>query len=402
MPKQRPHKPHELGPRLFRRGRWWAADLRPWGGERLTLRNPKAQGWPARGDRTEERDVAERWRWHYLDVAVDDVKRQQLGRRTRPKPIEQTIEEFLAHRELAVEPLTARNDAAALRVHFLPEFRARSSVDAVDRDALQQLFDRLASQGYAASTLQRYLHTFGALFHWRGLSDVENPAHAVALPQIIPTDARAFSDAELVRLRKAADAIDREGWPTKGAKVKPCSMRLAIELALGTGCRQAELFALEWEAFRERDRTVRVTVQVRAEGQGVKHLKGKRSRTALVLPSWWKFHDRRRRGLVLDVGRIDGAMLHATRRWLDYVYERAKLNASWVSWHSLRHTYSRLFVEKGGRIEELQRSLGHQSIVTTEQAYGHFSEDAAATLARTRIYGAPNAFSQAVAGVRSR
>jgi hypothetical protein len=38
-------------------------------------------------------------------------------------------------------------------------------------------------------------------------------------------------------------------------------------------------------------------------------------------------------------------------------------------------------------LEELQKSLGHASIQTTEDYYGHFSDDAAATLARLRIYG---------------
>jgi integrase len=40
-----------------------------------------------------------------------------------------------------------------------------------------------------------------------------------------------------------------------------------------------------------------------------------------------------------------------------------------------------------GELEELQKSLGHTSILTTERAYGHLGDDAAATLARQRIYG---------------
>ena len=51
-----------------------------------------------------------------------------------------------------------------------------------------------------------------------------------------------------------------------------------------------------------------------------------------------------------------------------------------------RQTYARRFIELGGRFEELQKSLGHKSITTTEQTYGHFHEDIAASLARGRIY----------------
>src|SRR5690606_38475834 len=76
---ERPHRPHELGPRLFRRGRWWAADLRPWGGGRVTLRDPRARGWPRKGERTEHRDIAEKWKWAYVEYAQSEARARQLG-----------------------------------------------------------------------------------------------------------------------------------------------------------------------------------------------------------------------------------------------------------------------------------------------------------------------------------
>jgi integrase len=65
----------------------------------------------------------------------------------------------------------------------------------------------------------------------------------------------------------------------------------------------------------------------------------------------------------------------------------AKLYEPGLGWHTFRHTYGRLFIEQGGRFEELKESLGHKSIVTTEQTYGHFHTDRAAQLARMKIYG---------------
>lgn len=55
--------------------------------------------------------------------------------------------------------------------------------------------------------------------------------------------------------------------------------------------------------------------------------------------------------------------------------------------HSFRHTYARIALESGARLEELQRFLGHSSIRTTEQSYGWLTEHSAAILARARIYG---------------
>jgi integrase len=138
--------------------------------------------------------------------------------------------------------------------------------------------------------------------------------------------------------------------------------------------------------------TVRFTLQLARDaigrGDGLKGLKGKEARTTLVLPSWWDHHLARARGRVLGNESIRGPrLLHTAFRWINTLYDVAQVNAEGQAWHALRHTYSRLFLEAGGRLEELQKSLGHASIQTTEDYYGHFSDDAAATLARLRIYG---------------
>ena len=72
---------------------------------------------------------------------------------------------------------------------------------------------------------------------------------------------------------------------------------------------------------------------------------------------------------------------------MEDVYRAAGLFAPRLGWHTLRHTYARLFLELGGSLEQLQKSLGHQSIRTTEMDYEHFTHDAAADAARRRIYG---------------
>ena len=73
-------------------------------------------------------------------------------------------------------------------------------------------------------------------------------------------------------------------------------------------------------------------------------------------------------------------------RWAHVFYEHAGIKEDGNGWHVWRHTYARLFLERGGTMEELQRSLGHASIKTTQDTYGHFSTDKAAALARGRIY----------------
>jgi integrase len=68
------------------------------------------------------------------------------------------------------------------------------------------------------------------------------------------------------------------------------------------------------------------------------------------------------------------------------ILETANLKAPGIAWHSPRHWHSKTFLEMGGRLEGLQKSLGHASIKITEDTYGDLTDDRAATLARHGIY----------------
>lgn len=375
--RQREHRPQDLGPRVERRGRYWSADLRPWGGGRYTiLRDPKHSRWPAAGERTEDEDIARRWSWKYVDLQRDEKRRRLLGMRRIGEPVSDAAQRFLDERERDVERgVVEYNTFKTVRtaVNHLKEHLADSrTTDAVDVESLKTLFDELLDDDYAAGTLHSYRSSLIVFFDWLGRSG-DNPARALVLPVLEKPDARAWTDDEIGRLRESADAIGGHA-------------RLALEIGLNTGAREQELFALRWEDFSYRDRTVRIQRQLVHHSADVKGLKGKRARTALVLPDFEPFFRDGERGLV--IARQDGSPIgtQQQRNLMDAILDGAKLNLQGVRWHALRHTYARRFIEMGGRFEELQKSLGHASISITENSYGHFHEDRAAAAARERIY----------------
>jgi integrase len=46
------------------------------------------------------------------------------------------------------------------------------------------------------------------------------------------------------------------------------------------------------------------------------------------------------------------------------------------TFHSLRHTYARVAVERGVALKSLQRQLGHATLSMTADTYGHFGDKA--------------------------
>lgn len=337
------------------------------------MRDPQSLGWPERGDRTEDFAEADRWKWDYLEWVKGERRRKRSGA-PRERTLARAAEDFLTYRQSTTERATWGSDRTALN-HLLDAVPGGTSLLAVTPEDVQELLLRMARQGYEASTLQTYLKSLGVFFRWTGHEatkgvTVANPGRG---------DVRTLEPEECDRVRAAAAKLDRmnPGDP---------SARLAIEIGLSMGLRQGEIFALRWDAIDAGDRSVRAQWQIPKDRREPKPLKGKRARTAGVLEEWWPLH---RAGSGYVVARSDGGPLgtRPQRTMIIRVLDLAGISDVGLGWHLLRHTYARHFVERGGWIQELQRSLGHRSIRTTEERYGHFREDVAWKLAKGRIYG---------------
>lgn len=374
---QRPHKPRELGPNLYRKraARSWYADLRPWGGGRQVLRDPATPGWPHRGRTTEDRAEADRWRWSYVELAEDRARRASTGLPPAPRTLGDAIDAYLLHRRSGVEAGTLKSNKTALnslRYHLSD----RAPVEHITEEVVQGFIDERLRQGYRVTTLETYLAGIAGFAAWLGIPDLRR---RVRLPNPGRMDVRTWEPEEIERLRVAASELDEQGLRSDSP-----SYRLCLETALATGARRNELFALRWRNFDPVNRTVRIQQQLVEDRKRFKPLKGKHGRTAVVMPGWWAFYAGHSVQLVLP-GRAHGPFT-APQRLVTRLLDAAKLNQPGVGWHSFRHTYSRNFLEAGGSLEQLQKSLGHAKIRTTEDVYGHLREDVAARMAVERIY----------------
>ena len=360
--RQREHRPDRLGPRVFARGRWMAIDLRPWDGGKPTMRNPKAAGWPAKGERTESPEIAERWKWAYLDHQQREAKARALGRPAATPTLGVATSDYLAEREGIVAPNTWIADQTGMRL-LMSEFGGDTRLDEISHDAARKWVLHLARR-YAASTVAQYIRPMRMLFRWAKVLD---PFEGVPLPTVENTEARAWTDEELRVIREVASK-------------RYSALRRPIELAVGTGGRRRELEALDWQNLDPKTRAVKFTRQVDVRMGGFRRLKGNKARTAVVLPSWWDHHQMGQQGRVVGDQPLPTLVLHRLLR-------EVGLDEAGVGWHSFRHTYARIFLDMTHDILLLKESLGHSSVGITERTYKHFDTDRAASKASQLIYG---------------
>ena len=370
-------------------------DLRPWGGTRVALRDPEDPGWPDRGERTEIEEIAEQWKWAYLALVRDEHRRRVLKLGRSPRTLSDATDAFLHHRSSTVEPSTLGCDRTGT-VHLLRHFGGSARTNTLTAPALQELVNLLLEEGYLPSTVDTYARAWRVFFEFchfgvcgkalresanrRRMAEFFDPVAELSIPDPGQTDIEPLTDPEILRVMDAAAVVDTQKVSTFPSAVLACGVGLFMGLRMG------EIFALSWGDIDAVARTVRAQYQVPKDSLVLKPLKGKRARTALILPAWWEHHRSDSVGFVCGrTGRPVGS--DTQRKLITRVLDTANLNRIGWGWHILRHTYARTFLEQGGQVQHLQKSLGHSSIVTTETAYGHFHEDVAARLASERIYG---------------
>ena len=315
------------------------------------MRDPRHPAWPRFGERTELRDVAERWKWAYVDWCLTRHRKRVLGH-----PEDQTLgpalERYMQHRSRVVEAETFASDRSAF-THLTAMYPADTPVERIE---VQPIVDRLLVELYKPSSLVTYAAHIASFIQWCGL-----PAPRYEIPDPGSGDVQTLSDGQIEAVRASAG-----------------NGLVAIDLGIYMGLRKSEIFAIEGSDINTREWSVRVQRQMPKAGKVPKPLKGKRARTALILPGWT--HGNGVGRLVAPTPQLQRAEL------ITHALERAGVYRLGMGWHVLRHTYARLVLEGGGSLEQLKVFLGHKNIRTTEDTYGHFSPDVAVRLAREKLH----------------
>lgn len=166
--------------------------------------------------------------------------------------------------------------------------------------------------------------------------------------------------------------------------VRRASFCLAVCIALATGLRRGEVFALRWDDVDSDRLRVGVSKAVKADGSvgNPKSIAGVRS--VAIGRKLMKLLDRAKpwQDELLPVERPNGCKGLMV---VDETGGRASMNAFehwWRGWadrngfpglrfHELRHTHATLLISNGVDVKTVQMRLGHSSAVVTMSCYAH-------------------------------
>lgn len=254
-------------------------------------------------------------------------------------------------------------DESYFRVHILPAF-APAAIGEIEPVAIQKWVTSLSTKLAPASVAIAYRLLSQIM---RAAEDAgcigRSPCRGIRLPRVDRHEMRFLSAAELERLADAAPARFRALVVTAGY--------LGLRWGEVTGLKRARLNLLQG--------TLEVS-EILVEVAGVLSFgepKTKASRRLLSLPSFLveelqhHLEDHSTHPDLMFAGRDGGALYRGAFRrrvWLPAV-ETAGLSP--LRFHDLRHTAAALMIASGTHPKVVQSRLGHASITTTLDLYGH-------------------------------
>ena len=298
-----------------------------------------------------------------VKVESDKLRGRYADPRLARTRLADWMEEWQATRT-NLSPLTRIRDEGSIRNHVLPRFglvplgrlqpvHIAQWVADLDADGLAPATTRKAYQLLAASL-------FSAVDN--GLIPV-SPCRNVKLPKLTTAPMRILEPAEI---RALADAIDGR-------------YRAMILTAAFAGLRFGELAALRTDRFDALRRTLRVEESL-AEVRGefvFKEPKSDAARRVVSLPSFIVEELAQHLAMYADDSGIVFAapeggpirrMNFRRRTWLPAIDRSVGVPCTF---HGLRHSHAALLIAQGEHPKVIQGRLGHESIKTTLDTYGH-------------------------------
>jgi integrase len=335
----------------------------------VVMRDPATPGWPARGPRTTDEATAKAWRKRYEDHLQRSQDEQHQHSTGQYPTLRKAVDAWLRHRTAQNEDSTASASRTAL-THVMEAVGEEIHPAAVTSRQLQSLWDDFLAEGYKASSVASIRHLVSAFFRW--LDVTPNPISGTVVRKDPKRDVQAWDPDQRQRIRVAADEIDRDPGH------QGPSRRRLVEFLFAVGPRIQEAAAARWEWIDRRAKTARIVEQISRRDNQAKGLKERRSRTAVVLQEWWEFHQDGAVGLLFPGAGGDPIPYRTLYGYVAEVLIRAGLKRPGQAAHQFRHTYAFLFLERGGSMEQLQKSLGHAKITTTQEYYDHYTSEHAA------------------------
>lgn len=288
---------------------------------------------------------------------------------------------WLKEKKKDVRPNTFATYDMQVNRHILPYFEKHDKlVSEVTTIDINSFYKYQLKNGVRPNTLLKHHSNMIQIFKYAVQNSLipYNPAKGAKLPK---------------KQRFKGDYYDAHEIDQLLTKIKGHILEVPVTLAVFLGLRREEIAGLRWQAIDFDKKTISInhtTVLTKAKITNVDNTKNASSNRTLPLSDQLirYLKDIRKKQLEnqLKYGKDyiksdyvcvweNGERIkpnYISKKWTEFV---AQNNLRKIRFHDLRHTCATLLISGGCNIKDVQDWLGHSSLATTADIYGHLSMD---------------------------
>ncbi len=292
-----------------------------------------------------EQEIAQGTYGKLRDISFDDFSKKWLS----------------DYASMKVKPSTYDDYSGIVRKHLRPFF-GKSLLNNITTGEIQGFVSHKLKEGLSPRTVNKTIMVLKMMFKhaevWGYTKD--NPARFVERPRVERKEMDYLTPEEI---RKFLDAAFPEDYPL-------------FATAVLTGARQGELLGLKWSDL-DLDKGMLCIRRTYSPNHGFMEPKSRKGwRTVLLTPELVNIlltHKIKTGGdpdeLIFNDAKNPIIPHNMVRDHFHPTLRRAGIRR--IRFHDLRHTYATLMISLGENTKLLQQQLGHSSITTTMDRYGH-------------------------------
>lgn len=267
--------------------------------------------------------------------------------------------------EMRLKPRTLADYSQVCKNHLVPYFGKHMAL-AINRGMVQEFIKVKLDQGLTPRTVNKLIMVLGKIYvqaiKWDYVS--ENPARFIDKPR---QERKEMDFLRPHEVRALLAVCDEDFKPH-------------LACAILTGMRQGEQLALLWSDVDFKRGLIHIRRHISA-GYLTEPKTFKSSRTVVMSPDLADLLVNHRQrlgaeseGLIFPGKNGEYMKSDSLTRRFGKMLVKAGLRR--IRWHDLRHTYASSMIAIGENIKFLQHQLGHTTITTTMDRYGHLLPEA--------------------------
>lgn len=321
-----------------------------------------------------------------------NLKEKQESRTVKSKPYllqDWVLEYYEEYKKNELKASTYSSYMAIYRKHILGSALGKTKLVNVKSMDLQQFYNGKIRNGYSSKTVRGIKvilnEALDMAFKFRMIS--ENPNQFTTLPKKIRYEAKVLTAREVKKI--VNEAKEDELYPI-------------VVTTIYTGMRKGEIMALMWENVDFEEHKIFVKYNLcrildeEPDEKGHYHVSyhimdPKNKKSVRMIPMLDEVYDalieqKRRQDIIKETYKdiyLDQGLIFAdmTGHYLpqrpfmdDYHRFLGRYGISNIRFHDLRHTFASLLIESGVSLKLVQELLGHSTITTSMDIYGHVSD----------------------------